>query len=68
MNTCKDCKHWAFENYAVALPEYAYGACEHPKVGVDRTGADSLSVHSDSGGGSYGFSTGEDFGCVHWEP
>ncbi len=61
--TCQNCKHWKR-----ICPEHSYGECEnnakiHENFHQTTDEADHL-IYSYYEGGN--FSTGKDFGCVHF--
>jgi len=68
---CKHCKFWdLYENTADYPSSRCQGECscdsfiEHISIGVENP-ADSL-VYWDFEGYLAGFSTGREFGCIHW--
>jgi hypothetical protein len=68
VNTCKDCKHWTRSSGSYS--EIYSGNCDSDKFIEASAGVkipkDGLE-YWDYEGYSAGFSTGEDFGCIHWE-
>jgi|GEM_PF-2943359 len=71
---CKKCKHWERnkKHYEHQTVNFNYGNCDSPKFKYDggyaeeqESEKDNL-FYYDSEGFSACFSTGEDFGCIHF--
>jgi hypothetical protein len=70
---CKTCKHWEHhpkrdvEHYgACSNPNFIYGTAQYDR---DREKSKFNELfYWDSESWAAGFETGENFGCIHWEP
>ena len=65
MNTCKTCKWWMIGRNK----DVHQGDCDCPKFLYERDGdaPDDGLQYWDFESYDAGFSTGPDFGCIHWE-
>lgn len=66
MRTCKECKYWT--RYESSMLNAAhFGSCQHDAFIYDVSHFENTAgfYYWDYEGYSAGFSTGEDFGCIH---
>jgi len=67
---CKDCKHWTRNTHKHDDKRYGDCACgelDYMPYGISDNDGDDMLTYSDYEGYSATFSTGQNFGCIHFE-
>ena len=66
---CKNCKHWRQINYHLKDKPKNYGTCDCDAfvyTGDGDTTPDNGLGYWDAEAYTAGFTTGQEFGCIHW--
>jgi hypothetical protein len=71
--TCKTCRHWDTKHSYSVPDALGFHDCNCPKIVYSDDCPDKpsfpsdMAVYTDYEGYAAGFTTGPDFGCIHWE-